>query len=222
MPRLTSREKQQRKDIARLKRLGLYKPKAPMARNVPVTSHATKVIRKYRDVLAGRATVVKAKGGEVHVASDIRTRAKITKRLSAAARAKYYSGILRVKGDRIVVSQGKEAKPRFDKKSGEITIDVKNVGEIKRGRVVPIRIQDIDDLRRIESAGFVFGLPLRKFGSNTIDWQYYEDVDELIQDITKYYRNKKLARYVVLIPKSKGKMRASSRIAEDEDNEGDE
>ena len=49
-------------------------------------------------------------------------------------------GVLRVKGDRIVVAQAPSTKPRFSKRTGEITIDVKNVGKIQRGRLVPTKI----------------------------------------------------------------------------------
>lgn len=188
--------KQYRKDIKKLERAGLYHPKSDA-----VTSYGKKQVSRFRDVLSGRATVVRAKAGRVHVASDLKSRKRIFKELSAAERAKTYRGVLKVKGDRIIVQQPPSAKPRFNKSTGEITVDVKNVGQIKRGRLVPVKINSIDDLRRLESKGFYFGLPLRKYGSRTIDWINYEDVDELIQDITAYYRKPDLARYVVLIPK---------------------
>jgi hypothetical protein len=196
MARRSSRDNQYKKDIRRLEKLGLYHPKTDH-----VTDYGKKQIRKYSDVLSGRATVVRAKGGRVHVASDIATKTKIYKQLSAAERAKAYRGILRVKGDRIVVAQPPSTRPRFSAKTGEITVDVKNVGVIKRGRLVPVKIQSIDDLRRLDSKGFYFALPLRKYGSRTTDWINYEDIDELIQDITAYYRKPQLARYVVLVPK---------------------
>lgn len=190
--------KQYRKDIKKLGRLGLYNPKSGTD---VVTSYGKKQVSKYSDVLAGRASVVRAKGGRVHIASDLKTRKKVFKELSAAQRARTYRGVLRVKGDRIIVQQPPSAKPRFNKSSGEITVDVKNVGQIKRGRLVPVKINNIDDLRNLESKGFYFGLPLRKYGQRDIDWINYEDVDELIRDITAYYRKPSLARYVVLIPK---------------------
>jgi len=68
----------------------------------------------------------------------------------------------------------------------------------------------------------MFGLPIKYFGSDTINWSFYEDVEELIQDITQYYRNEKLARYVVLIPKSKAGLRRSSRVGDTDDEETDE
>jgi hypothetical protein len=205
MARQKSRSAQQKSDLKKLQRLGLYNPKSDK-----VTAYGKSQIRKFSDVLSGRATVVKATAGKVHIASDIKTRKKITKGLSASYRASAYRGVLRVKGDRIIVAQEPSTKPRFDKRTGEITIDVKNVGEIKRGRLVPVKISNIDDLRNLESEGYYFGLPLRKYGSRTIDWINYEDVDELIRDITQYYRKTELARYVVLIPKGKLKPRAAA------------
>jgi hypothetical protein len=205
MARTKSRSAQYKADVKKLKRLGLYNPTSDTE-----TRYGRSQINKYSDVLAGRTTVVRAKAGPVHIASDIKTRKKITKELSASYRASAYRGVLRVKGDRIIVAQEPSTKPRFDKRTGEITIDVKNVGEIKRGRLVPVKISNIDDLRNLESDGYYFGLPLRKYGSRTIDWINYEDVDELIRDITQYYRKPQLGRYVVLIPKGKFKHRAAA------------
>lgn len=199
-----SRDAQYRSDVKKLKRLGLYNPKTDHA-----TSYGKSQIRKYSDVLAGRATVVKAKAGKVHIASDIATRKKIHKELSASYRASAFRGILRVKNDRIIVAQEPSTKPRFDKRTGEITLDVKNVGEIKRGRLVPIKISNIDDLRNLESEGFSFSIPLKKFGARHIDWINYDDVNELIRDITAYYRKPSLARYVVLVPKGDFKARGA-------------
>jgi hypothetical protein len=217
MPRRKSRDATTKQQLKKLERLGLYSPKTDH-----VTSYGKKQIKKYRDVLEGTATVVRAKSGRVHIASDIATRKKITKQLSAAERAKSYRGILRVKGDRIIVQSAPSTKPRFMKSTGEITIDVKNVGEIKRGRLVPVKINNIDDLRNLESKGFYFGLPLRKYGSRTIDWINYEDVNELIQDITAYYRKPSLARYVVLIPRGKLTPREYTRPPEYDEDEDDE
>jgi len=182
--------KQYRKDISKLKRLGLYAPKSDK-----VTSYGKKQVREYSDVLAGRATVVKAKGGRVHVSTDIKTKKKIFKELSAAQRASTYRGILRVKNDRIIVKSPPDKKPRFNKRTGEIDIDVKNVGKVVRGRLVPVKITDIDDLHRIEMSGYYLALPL---WHGTIT---YDDVDELIRDLTEYFHKPSLARYVILVPK---------------------
>lgn len=191
MARPTRRDaKQYRTDARKLKRLGLYEPKSDK-----VTSYGKSQVRKFADVLAGRATVVKAKGGRVHVATDLKTKKKIFKELSAAQRASEYKGILRVKRDRIIVNSPPDKRPKFNARTGEIDIDVKNVGKVVRGRLVPVRISDIDDLRRLESSGYYFALPL---WHSTIT---YDDVNELIKDLTEYYRKPSLARYVVLVPK---------------------
>lgn len=212
MPRLKSRDvKSYKADIAKLKRLGLYHPKTDH-----VTSYGKKQIREYKDVLSGRATVVKAKGGRVHVSTDLKTKKRVYKELSAAQRASEYKGILRVKNDRIIVNTPPDKRPRFNKRTGEIDIDVKNVGRIVRGRLVPVKITNIDDLRRIESDGYYFSLPLHH---STIT---YDDVDELIQDITAYYRKPQLARYVVLVPKKAYRGKGGGRIAGDEEDEGEE
>lgn len=180
--------KQYRDDVKKLKRLGLYEPKSDK-----VTSYGKKQVSKFSDVLSGRATVVRAKGGTVRVTNAKGERIK--KELSAAQRASSYKGILRVKKDRIIVNAPPDKRPRFNKRTGEIDIDVKNVGKIVRGRLVPTRISDVDDLRKLESAGYYFALPL---WHGTIT---YDDVNELIQDITAYYRKPQLARYVILVPK---------------------
>jgi hypothetical protein len=217
MPRRPNRDATVKRDLKKLQRLGLYTPKTDH-----VTDYGKRQLSKFRNVLSGTATVVRAKSGRVHVASDIVTRKKITKELSAAERAKSYKGILRVKGDRIIVQSAPSTKPRFNARTGEITIDVKNVGEIKRGRLVPVKINSVDDLRALDSGGFYFALPLRKYGQRTIDWINYEDVNELIQDITAYYRKPSLARYVVLIPKGKLTPREYKRPPEYYEDENEE
>lgn len=197
--------KQYKSDIKKLKRLGLYNPETDR-----VTKYGKSQVKKYADVLAGRATVVKAKGGRVHVFTDLKTKKKVFKELSAAQRASEYRGILRVKKDRIIVNTPPDKRPRFNKRTGEIDIDVKNVGKIVRGRLVSVKITDIDDLRRVESSGYYFALPL---WHGTIT---YDDVDELIQDITAYYRRPSLARYVILVPKRSFEPRRGDDEGEEE------
>lgn len=194
-----SAAKQTKKDLAKLRKLGLYEPKGSA-----VTAHGKSIIRKYRDVLSGRATIV---------------RAKPSKTESAKQRAREYKGTFRVRGDKIIVSHPPTSKPRFSAKTGEITIDVKNVGQIKRGRLTPFKINSIDDLRRINRDGFYFGMPFKRFGSGETDWLQYDDVEELINDMAAYPSYKNWATYVVLIPKTsktKGQLRTLDDALEDE------
>lgn len=221
MPRLSARVKSKLKDLRRLERLGLYNPKEPISRS-HITSHAEKLLRKFAPVLSGKATVVTAKAGTVQIASEVATRKPILKKLSARQRAAYYRSVDTVVGDKIVVPVKKGEHPRFNKKTGEIEVDMKVSGKTRRARLLPIRITSIDDLRRIDSTGQVFGLPIRHFGSDVVNWSFYEDVEELIQDITLYYRNTKLARYVVLVPKTKSGLRSSSRVSDTDDEETEE
>lgn len=198
--------RQVRSDLSKLKKLGLYKPKAPGP--VKVTDYGLRQRSKYRDVLAGRATVVKSKAGKVHVASDIATRKAITKKLSAGRRASFYRGTLQIKGDRIVVPHSASQRPRFDAKTGTITIDVKNAGVISRGQLRPISLKSSDDLRRLEARGMVFHLPFARRtlgGGHSIDWLTWSDVEELIQDMTAYgTKYKNWPKYVVLSPAEPG------------------
>lgn len=216
MARQKSRAAQQKSDIKKLARLGLYKPKTDH-----VTAYGKSQIRKYSDVLAGRATVVRAKATS-YPASNIKTRKRIKIAISAAKQAKAYRGILRVRDDKIVVNYPADKKPKFNKRTGEIDVDVKNVGEVVRGRIVPVSLRSPEDLRRLESAGYYFLLPL-KHGSIS-----YQDVNDLITDIQRYGFRKdhvkrlraqqKLTEIVVLVPRTEYK-RGGGRL--DEDNESE-
>jgi len=127
MPRLTAREKVKLKGLRTLERLGLYKPKEAITRK-HITTHGEKLLRKFAPVLSGRATVVTAKAGTVQIASEVATRKPILKKLSARQRAAYYRSVDTVVGDKIVVPVKKGEHPRFNKKTGEIEVDMKVSG----------------------------------------------------------------------------------------------
>src|SRR5882762_6827514 len=130
MPRLSARVKGKLKGLRRLERLGLYNPKEPISRT-HITTHGEKLLRKFAPVLSGRATVVTAKPGMVQIASDVATRKPIKKKMSARQRASYYRSVDIVVGDKIVVPVKKGEHPRFNKKTGEIEVDMKVSGTVR-------------------------------------------------------------------------------------------
>lgn len=175
MARRPSRGSQYRKDIKTLQRKGLYTPKTD-----DVTSYGKKQIRKFADVLAGRASVVKT---------------------TEIAARRYNRQGFRTHGDKVVISQPPSTRPHFSKITRQITVNVKLRGKVRRSEIHPMMVGGIDKLREIDTKKFYLSLPLQRYGSRSLDYMNYEDADELIRDVTEYTRNPDLLNFVIKVPR---------------------
>lgn len=164
------------KQVTRLRDLGLTGTRKIDLRKSPSKS-TTNLIKKYADVLAGKAAVVRIPKSE----------------------KKRFKGIFPVVGDTIIVPKVKgERNVRYDPKAGEV------VSKVKRGKRTYNKVifRDLDKLK--EPSGDrqrYFSVPFKrgKGRKGKIDYQTYDSLNELKLFMNTYVedgRYKDWARYV--------------------------
>lgn len=170
--------RRQRADLARLKKLGLYRGNA---RKNP-TRYGKSLIKKYADVLAGKAAVVKAPS-------------------KAAARAyrdegSKAPGTVRVSGDRIVVPKLRGEKLRYDKKRKEVIGYWKDkaTGKTYKKHVTKTGT----DLETFSKRDDIIYSLLWMRGSEA-ERMFFSQYKELLNFIEPYGGMKRLGRYVEIL-----------------------
>lgn len=153
---LTQAQKSAIPKLAKLKERGLF------AGNVRRPSkYAIKQTKVYKDVLDGRASVVKVPRNK----------------------AREYRDAFRVKGTSVVVSRGKTEKVRYNKKAGEIQSIRHDYGKKIRKRILPTKPEGLDQLPKARK-GQYYTIPFNR--GSTIERFTFESIDELRKFMSGY------------------------------------
>jgi hypothetical protein len=151
-----------RSDVAKLKSKGLVSKRID-ARGQKPTRYMLGQVKKYNDVLEGRAAVL-------HVKSK--------------AKAGEFKEVFRTKFDAIVVPKEKGERVTYSKKTGDIRSTRTKYGQKIRKRILKIKINGPDDLRKLERKGLMFAIPL---GTGTR--LRFSEADDLIKFMVGYNYN---------------------------------
>jgi hypothetical protein len=167
-PKQTQTIREFRKDLAILKRKGLTKVDVRKAQK---TRYLSKLVRDNRDVISGKATVVKISGSNRRIASDIATR----KPLSATRVASRLSGGRAKSGKVILPNTGTPI--RYDKRNQRFTTTVERDGRKVKAIVAPTK----ETFTAMQAEGYKFRV---HFSQGT--FKDFDTVDRMIKDMEQY------------------------------------
>ncbi len=168
--------KKAKSDLAKLKKLGLYKGDA---RKAP-TDYAQRQIRKYSDVLEGRAKVVTVPKRSV---------------------AREYTQVFRTKYRKVIIPARRGEKFFYNKKSGEVFSYNREYGH-RIKRIFPKHRVTADNVKNLpQGKNIRFAIPIGKPGHRERfltyedlaqfmgayerykDWQKYVEIEEILDDV---------------------------------------
>ncbi len=196
--KLKAERAQVRRSLAILKSKGLYKPAKP---GVKPTRYAKSLVNKYRDVIEGRAAVVKV--------SDKQARRE-------------YRDAFRVRGDKVVVpTQTVTQTVRYSKKDKTIYRYASLEGGSVKYKFKALKaINNIDDLPDLKTGQF-YALPFRN--GSTIRYENVASKEELRALIAEYAgRVKNPYRQAIKYVQLGTATRIAKRAVEIEEDDGDE
>lgn len=155
-----------RSDVAKLKSKGLVGPRVDARKQRP-TRYMREQVAKFRDVLSGKARVV-----------------KVPRKI-----AKEYEGTLRVKRSRVVIRTEKGESVRYDKKIGKVTTKRQSYGKNIRKVIIPNPTGDPDKLP--QGKQYRYTIPFANGGRFT-----FPTLAELRRFMEGYGTYKNWGRYV--------------------------
>jgi hypothetical protein len=147
---------EQKKKLSRLKKRGLYKPKN--TRKAP-TRYGLSLLKKFSDVLTGKASVVTVK----------EKRRKGYKAAKKYAHGETKPGTVRVVRNKIIVPTSKGERATYSKKRGEILVSRKVGKEFFVRTPFPKSIHTINDVRSQLRPGDRISVPFNR-GSRGVEW----------------------------------------------------
>lgn len=156
-----------RTDVAKLKQRGLVGPKVDARKQKP-TRYMREQVRRFADVLSGKARVV-----------------KVPRKI-----AKEYEGTLRVKRSRVVVRvENKSETVRYDKRLGKVTTRRQSYGKNIRKVIIPNPTGNPDNLP--QGSQYRYTIPFANGGRFT-----FPTLAELKRFMEGYGTYKQWGRYV--------------------------
>jgi hypothetical protein len=169
-------------DVAKLKKAGLVSAKVD-PRKQDATDYMKRQIRKYNDVISGKAQSVKIKA---------------TKDKSVAQIKKEYSQF-KSKGERIVVPVRKGDKVTFSTKRGLGTTR-RAYGKLFRVQYIKnLNTPDMAQLKELQSKGYSFSIGFRNHVMGTTTYRYWSNPEEMSRDMAQYNNYKDWQKYIEIV-----------------------